>query len=124
MITMFEIFKSFTFDSAHKLIKVAEGHPCSREHGHTYSLTVYLKGELNNQDMVMDYRELTKVVKPLIEKFDHNCLNDIEGLESSTSENIAMYVWRYLKPQLPLLSKIVIQETQSSGVIYCGENLI
>ncbi|MCH9822319.1 MAG: 6-carboxytetrahydropterin synthase, partial [Bacteroidetes bacterium] len=35
------IYKQFTFDSAHQLPNVPEGHKCKNLHGHTYHLTVY-----------------------------------------------------------------------------------
>ena len=47
---------------------------------------------------------------------------DIEGLENPTSENVSRWIWQRLKPKLPLLSKIVVHETCTSGVVYRGED--
>ena len=61
-------------------------------------------------------------VNPVIEELDHNYLNDIKGLENPTSENIAKWLWKRLKANLPILTKIVVQESPYSGAIYQGEN--
>jgi 6-pyruvoyltetrahydropterin/6-carboxytetrahydropterin synthase len=70
---------------------------------------------------VMDFAELKTKFKPVYERLDHHYLNDIPGLENPTSENIAKWIWRQLKPDLPQLSKIEIRETCTSGCIYCGD---
>jgi 6-pyruvoyltetrahydropterin/6-carboxytetrahydropterin synthase len=57
----------------------------------------------------------------LLSQLDHRYLNEIEGLENPTSENIAVWIWERLKPELPQLSKIVVQESEESGCIYCGD---
>jgi 6-pyruvoyltetrahydropterin/6-carboxytetrahydropterin synthase len=49
-------------------------------------------------------------------------LNEVEGLENPTSENIARWVWHRLKSSLPALSRIVVRETCTSGCIYYGES--
>ena len=46
----------------------------------------------------------------------------VEGLENPTSENVSRWIWQRLKPKLPLLSKIVVHETCTSGVVYRGED--
>jgi 6-pyruvoyltetrahydropterin/6-carboxytetrahydropterin synthase len=117
-----EIFKSFTFEAAHSLPRVPPGHKCARLHGHSYALTVHLSGPVNDQTgWVMDFADIRAAVKPLLERLDHQCLNEIEGLENSTCENLAQWIWQRLKPALPLLSKIVINETQTSGCVYEGK---
>ncbi|TXH48085.1 MAG: 6-carboxytetrahydropterin synthase QueD, partial [Cellvibrionales bacterium] len=55
------------------------------------------------------------------EQLDHHYLNDITGLENPTSENLARWIWCALKPALPLLSKIIVKETCTSGCVYCGD---
>ncbi len=117
-----EIFKSFTFEAAHRLPKVPEGHKCARLHGHSYHVTVGLSGSLGDDSgWVMDFGDLKKICKPTIEALDHRYLNDIKGLENPTSEHIARWIWQALKPQLPLLSKIEVRETCTSGCIYRGD---
>jgi len=56
-----------------------------------------------------------------MDRLDHYYLNDIEGLENPTSENIAVWIWAKLKPTLPLLSKLIVSETCTSGCVYHGD---
>ena len=48
-------------------------------------------------------------------------LNEIPGLENPTSENLAKWIWRETRPRLPLLAKVVVHETCTSGCIYEGD---
>lgn len=116
-----EIFKAFTFEAAHLLPNVPEGHKCGRLHGHSYTAVIYLEGEVGSETgWVMDFGDLKEHFKPVYDQLDHYYLNDIEGLENPTSENIARWIWQQMKPTLPLLSKVEIRETCTSGAIYCG----
>ena len=57
------IFKKFTFDSAHSLPNVPDGHKCKAVHGHTYQLTIYIENELvENLDWVMDFAVVLEAV--------------------------------------------------------------
>lgn len=115
------IYKQFTFDSAHQLPNVPEGHKCKNLHGHTYHLTVYLEGELDEKlGWVMDFNEVKAVMKPLLKRLDHNYLNDIPGLENPTSEVLVVWIWNQIKPHLPELVKLELKETPTSGAIYEG----
>ena len=70
----------------------------------------------------MDFADIKLAFMPLFEQLDHNYLNDIEGLENPTSEVLARWIWLRLKPALPQLSRVVINETCTSGCIYQGED--
>ena len=59
--------------------------------------------------------------RPRYDQLDHHFLNEIDGLENPTSENLARWVWQKTKAVLPLLSKVVIHETCTSGCEYRGE---
>jgi 6-pyruvoyltetrahydropterin/6-carboxytetrahydropterin synthase len=49
-------------------------------------------------------------------------MNEIDGLATPTSENLARWIWRELEPRLPQLSRVVVHETCTSGVIYAGDD--
>lgn len=116
-----EIFKEFTFDSAHWLPYVPEDHKCRHMHGHTYLVRIYISGPLDPVlGWVMDFADIKKVWKPLEQQLDHKVLNDISGLENPTAENLAIWIWNKVKPQLPLLSKVIVCENATSGVEYTG----
>jgi hypothetical protein len=53
-------------------------------------------------------------------RLDHYYLNEIEGLENPTSEVLARWIWRHLKPTLPILSRVEVSETCTSGCAYQG----
>ncbi|MBS1868298.1 MAG: 6-carboxytetrahydropterin synthase QueD [Actinobacteria bacterium] len=119
-----ELLKEFTFEAAHRLPGVAADHKCARLHGHSYRLIVHVSGEVDAATgMVMDFADVKAVVKPLVDAhLDHYYLNEVEGLENPTSENLARWIWQRLVGQLPQLSTIEIRETCTSGVIYRGEH--
>ena len=117
-----EITKSFSFEAAHRLPHVSEGHKCARLHGHSFHVVVTVSGPVDaHQGWVMDFSDVKKACKPAYEMLDHHYLNDIPGLENPTSENIALWLWKQLKPKLPLLSQLEIRETCTSACIYRGE---
>ena len=118
-----EIYKQFTFEAAHRLPNVPPGHKCARLHGHSFEVTVHVRGPLAaHEGWVMDFADLKAAVKPIIAELDHFYLNDIAGLENPTSEVIARWIWRRLVPTLSGLSQIVVRETCTSGCVYRGED--
>ncbi len=117
-----EIFKVFQIEAAHFLPNVPPDHKCRRMHGHSFRIEVHVAGPVEAETgWVMDFADLKQAFKPLFEQLDHRCLNDIDGLENPTSENLARWIWSRLQPELPGLSKIVVQETCTSGCVYAGE---
>jgi 6-pyruvoyltetrahydropterin/6-carboxytetrahydropterin synthase len=118
-----EVFKTLTFEAAHWLPNVPEGHKCRRVHGHSYSVTLHATGPLDPElGWVIDFADLAAAFEPIRRRLDHHCLNDISGLENPTSENLARWIWLQLKPLLPRLSRVVISETCASGCAYAGED--
>jgi 6-pyruvoyltetrahydropterin/6-carboxytetrahydropterin synthase len=116
-----EIFKEFTFEAAHRLPHVPEGHKCARLHGHSFVVSIHVSGPLDPKlGWIMDFAEIKKGFDPIYQRIDHNYLNDIPGLENPTSEVLARWIWSALKPTLPGLSKIVVKETCTSGCVYQG----
>jgi len=116
-----EIYKEFSFDSAHHLPFVPEGHKCKNVHGHTYHLTLFFSGEPDPQlGWIVDFAQIKKVVKPIIELLDHKNINDVPGLENPTCELMTIWFWNKIKPLLPSLSKVELRETPTSGAIYTG----
>ncbi len=116
------IFKDFDFDSAHFLPNVSDDHKCKQIHGHTYRMKVFFSDALDNHyGWVMDFAEIKKVVNPIINSIDHKLLNDIEGLENPTCEAISIWLWDKIKAEIPILCRIELYVTLTSGVVYEGE---
>lgn len=116
-----KIYKTFQFDSAHYLPNVPNGHKCGVMHGHTYYLKISISGKPGEYTgWIVDYTEIKKKIKPLIDLLDHQVLNTIPGLENPTAENLSIWLWKKIKPEFPGLSRIELNETPTSGVIYEG----
>ena len=71
--------------------------------------------------MVVDFAEIAAAFGPLHDELDHRYLNEIEGLENPTSENVARWIWRRLEGRLALC-RVVVSETCTSGVEYVGSD--
>jgi len=116
-----EIYKDFTFEAAHLLPNVPDGHKCARLHGHSFMVRIAVEGKVGEfSGWVMDFTDIKTVFKPIYDQLDHNYLNDIEGLENPTSEILVRWIWGKLKPDLPELCRIEVKETCTSGCIYIG----
>lgn len=90
------ICKSFTFDAAHRLDKLPADHKCHRLHGHTYKVELVVQGPLDDLGMIANYDELASAWEPLEDLLDHHYLNEIPGLESPTTENLAAFIFHKL----------------------------
>ncbi len=118
-----EIYKKFSIEAAHRLPYVPTDHKCNRLHGHSFQITIHVSGVVDEQmGWIMDFADIKTAFAPIYEQLDHHYLNEIEGLENPTSENLARWIWPRLKPRLPNLCKITIQETCTSGCVYVGDN--
>jgi 6-pyruvoyltetrahydropterin/6-carboxytetrahydropterin synthase len=115
------IHKVFQIESAHRLPHVPDGHKCARMHGHSFRIEIHVEGEPDpTLGWVMDFADIKRAFAPLFDALDHRCLNDIEGLDNPTSENLAIWIWQRLKPALPLLARVIVHETCTSGCTYEG----
>lgn len=116
-----EIHKTFRFEAAHRLPNLPPEHKCSRLHGHSFTVQVHVAGDVDPElGWVMDFADIGEAFQPILDVLDHNFLNEIEGLHNPTSEVLARWIWDRLLPSLPQLSRVVVQETCSSGCEYRG----
>ena len=116
------LYKDFSFEAAHRLPNVPDGHKCARLHGHSFQVRVTVHGPVGDRTgWVMDFADLKAAFQPVHERLDHRYLNEIDGLDNPTSENLARWIWRELRVGLPGLSEIEVRETCSTGCIYRGE---
>ena len=117
-----ELRKTFQFEAAHLLPRLPKSHKCRRLHGHSFKAEIAITGECDAKlGWLMDYAEISEAFRPLWEKLDHRYLNEVPGLENPTSENIAVWIWKHLKPKLPALTEVVVAETCTARCVYRGE---
>ena len=118
-----EIYKEFTCEAAHRLPNVPDGHKCARLHGHSFEVTIFVEAPVDEHARwVMDLADIKTALNPLLHQVDHYCLNEVEGLDNPTSENLAQWFSRRPKSELPELSKTLTSETSTTGSIYRGED--
>lgn len=117
-----DIYKEFSIEAAHLLPHTPDGHKCKHLHGHSFKIEIHISGDIDPQlGWVDDFAHIATMFQPIFEQLDHHYLNDIEGLENPTSENLACWIWQRLLPRLPKLTKIMIKETCTSGCVYIGD---
>lgn len=111
--------KTIRFEAAHFLPTFPEGHKCRRMHGHSFHVDVIVEGELDPaKGYLIDFGDIKRVIQPIEDALDHRLLNEIPGLENPTAELIGKWIYDRVKPQLPLLSRVVVRETCTSAAEY------
>lgn len=117
-----ELTKTFTFEAAHWLPTFPDGHKCRRMHGHSFRVDLVIAGEVDEEaGYLQDFGEISAAIEPVYMQLDHRCLNDIEGLENPTAENLARWLWQRLASELPRLVRIRVHETCTTACEYGGD---
>ncbi len=112
----FEITKRFTFEAAHHFPQMGEGHRYARVHGHSFEVDVTIAGARDAEHgWVVDFDEVDRVLGGLRETLCHTYLNEIEGLENPSLENIAIWIAEKLKTDFPGLTRVAVKRPT------CGE---
>jgi 6-pyruvoyltetrahydropterin/6-carboxytetrahydropterin synthase len=123
---MYRITKDFTFSSAHSLQGLPDDHPCSRLHGHNYTVRIVLEAEgLNEVGFVRDYNELKKFGDWLDLNFDHRDLTAMtEHIGGSpTAENMARAIYYVAAKMYPETTAIGVSETAKTWAWYMPDVL-
>jgi len=64
-----KIAKEFRWEMGHRL-PFHEG-LCRNVHGHSYKMVIEIEGNVNENGMIIDFFDLGKIIKPIIDKYDH-----------------------------------------------------
>ena len=114
---MIEIFHDFHFEAALRLPNLPADHPCGRTHGHSFRARITLRGEPDPHfGWVRDFGDVQSAFEPLRQQLDHSLLNEVDGLQNPTSENLARWILDRLRPTLPELHSVTLQDTHATGV--------
>lgn len=112
------ISKEFTFDAAHFLPTVPEGHKCRRMHGHTYRVELVLRDQVADNGFVggWDYGDIARFWNGRVQDvIDHRVLNEIPGLEVPSTENLAAWIFREIANAFgKALDRVRIQESSTT----------
>lgn len=120
---VYEVYVKTHFSAAHSLC----GYPgdCARLHGHNWIVEVYVRcKELNDIGIGIDFRDIKRAVKDVMEGLDHFNLNDLPAFQNinPSSENIAKFLFREISKKLNSdairVSKVKVSETPGAGAFY------
>ncbi len=101
------IVKSMSFDAAHFLDHDPDARPYARLHGHSFMMEVEIEGEpAADTGWVVDFGDVAEALERLHATLDHRLLNEIEGLERPTLENICRWAAKELSEDFPGLRQV------------------
>lgn len=118
-----ELSYRFGFDAAHQFTHFPPGHPNRGVHGHSFQVEVTVRGEPDARTgFVVDFAELERACAELRAALDHRMLNDIQGLEQPSLEQLCLWLWRRLAPLFPLLARVTVRrDSAGHSCSYIGE---
>lgn len=100
---------------------------CKNLHGHNWKIKVEVRTKRKDEiGISVDFKQLKKIVKPVIDRFDHKYLNDLDHFKKKnpTAENIAEFLYQEIDNRLPenvKMHKITVWETDKYSVTYQEE---
>jgi len=103
---MFEVTVEAGFSSGHYL-RNYKG-KCEHPHGHNYKVRVTLAGAaLDEAGLLLDFKLLKQVMRPVIARLDHRMLNDLEPFTvlNPSAENLAKYFYDQTNEQLAAMTQ-------------------
>jgi 6-pyruvoyltetrahydropterin/6-carboxytetrahydropterin synthase len=97
-------------------------------HGHNYKVRVTLAGkELDKAGLLLDFKDLREVMKPTIDRLDHQMINDLEPFTvlNPSAENLAKYFYDEANKRLDhatggrvRVKQVTVFETDSTTATY------
>ena len=123
---MFEVTVEDSFAAGHYL-RNYKG-KCENPHGHNYKVRVKLQGkELDKSGLLLDFKDLKEVMRPTMDRLDHQMLNELEPFTTvnPSAENLAKYFFdetnRHLKSSTNgrvWVKDVTIWETDTTTATY------
>jgi len=120
---MYEVTIKKSFAAAHILKEI--GGKCEDLHGHNFLVEVTVAGkDLNNEDLLIDFRDLKGWTNEILEGLDHKYLNEIEAFQgiNPSSERVAKYIHERLAPQVQAVNLqvtcVTVWESENARVAY------
>jgi 6-pyruvoyltetrahydropterin/6-carboxytetrahydropterin synthase len=123
---MYEVTVEDSFAAGHYLRNYRG--KCENPHGHNYKVRVTLRGaELDKAGLLLDFKDLKEVMKAVIDRLDHQMLNEIEPFKelNPSAENLARYFYEQTNGRLRSLTNgrvnvkdVTIWETDATTALY------
>ena len=124
---MFEVTVEQTFAAGHAL-REYKG-KCENVHGHNYRVQVTVEGErLNSIGLLVDFVELKRVVRKVVDRLDHQFINDLEPFTvvNPSAENMAKYFYDEVSAGMDFgrdaaparIAQVKIWETDTSIAVF------
>ena len=90
---MFEITVEDSFAAGHALRNYRG--KCENLHGHNYKVRITLVGERLENGLLFDFKDVKSVLGEIIDRLDHQYLNDLEPFreQNPSAENMAKYLY-------------------------------
>ena len=84
------------------------------KHSHNFKYKIFLKGQLNKEGFLVDFREVEKLLNTINAHL--KVLNDI--IPPATTEVLAIYLFEEIKKTFPQICRIELNEKENYGAIY------
>lgn len=121
---MFEVTIEETFAAGHAL-RNYHG-KCENVHGHNYRCQVTLEGQqLDSIGLLVDFVELKRVVHSVLDRMDHQWLNEFPPFDAinPSAENMARYIYQEVHAGLQTkigvcIASVKLWETDTCSAMY------
>lgn len=124
---MFEVSVEETFAAGHALRNYRG--KCENVHGHNYRVRVIIEGEeLDEAGLLVDFSEVKRILRGIIERLDHTFLNDVPPFDelNPSAENMARYFYQEMgreleggaRPSPVRVAEVKIWETDTATATY------
>ena len=126
---MYTVTVEATFSSGHYL-RNYHG-KCENPHGHNYRVQITFAGEeLDQTGLLLDFKELKQLLRPIVDYLDHKMINELEPFTSlnPSAENLARYFFDQTNERIMQITdgrvrvtKSTVFETDTSAATYTGQ---
>lgn len=120
---MYDVTIIKSFSAAHRLAEI--GGKCEELHGHNFKVEVTVGApDLNSEGILIDFRLVKKWLKDILDKMDHQHLNDLPFFsgKNPSSENIAYYVYQEMQNKVKedevKVLRVKVWESENAAVTY------
>lgn len=126
---MYELKVLGDFSAAHQLNFFKTG--CERLHGHNWKVELCVQGnELDENGLLMDFKELKRILNEVLDYLDHRFLNDLEPFKdmSPSSENVARWIFQEVSKKIEkagiFVSRVTVWESDTACASCVGQGMI